>query len=469
MNPQPNFRQQSDREDGDREIHIDAEAPIGLPGEVAPEIALAEGEGEGRDEKKPDVSRGLGGVLVNIRDAFGRKKTTRPEGHDVVDFDASESAGQSGVGARLEEREGNEAQAEAEGKASPKKKTEPRVLLGGLAAVAVVAATAGVALWPSTATRPPVSEQGMAGQQTLLAPAASLASLPKPEITSAPERPSKKFGDPLQEIMALKPQDAPLAAKDAAPTPVEEKRVRLDDGAQKPASAQAVAEKANAESPAALLDGAPGEPAGKAAVKPIVEAALQQGVAEAGVVARGQVAPVKEPALSQQEGLEAMRSQTALLERVTQLAALVAHLNLQINRLESVQTKLSTGTEEHFADLQRRMALAEASVQLDGAARAQDARHVQSLAVANPAEAKTPPARIVLKTGSPPVPAESVDDKRPYRVQAASPSLAMLGTGGNERPLEVTPGAIVPGWGRVSKIEQRGQAWVVVTAGGVIQ
>jgi hypothetical protein len=45
----------------------------------------------------------------------------------------------------------------------------------------------------------------------------------------------------------------------------------------------------------------------------------------------------------------------------------------------------------------------------------------------------------------------------------------MLGTGGNEPPLEVTPGATVPGWGRVSKIEQRGQTWVVVTAGGVIQ
>jgi hypothetical protein len=307
--------------------------------------------------------------------------------------------------------------------------------------------------------------------------------VPKPEIASAPERPSKKIGDPLQEILALKPQDARPAAKDGAAKLVEEKTVeektpRLDDRAHKPVSAQAVAEKANAESRVAPRDGALDEPADTAAAKPIVEAARPRSVAEAGVVngkrdgqvdlASSQVSPVKEPASSQQEGLEAVRSQTALLERVTQLAALVAHLNLQINRLESAQTKLSTGTEEHFADLLRRMALAEANVQLDAAAKAQDARHFQSLAAANSAEAKTP-ARIVFKTGTAAVPAESLDDKRPYRVQAASPSLAMLGTGGNERPLEVTPGAIVPGWGRVSKIEQRGQAWVVVTAGGVIQ
>ena len=75
----------------------------------------------------------------------------------------------------------------------------------------------------------------------------------------------------------------------------------------------------------------------------------------------------------------------------------------------------------------------------------------------------------MIKTG--PAATESVSSgERPaYRIQAASPSLAMLGTGDNAPPLEVAPGKTIPGWGRVSKIEQCGQSWVVVTDQGVIQ
>jgi hypothetical protein len=476
MNVHRNVRRRLDREDGDHGIPVDGDAPFGLPGESAPEITLA--EDEGREEKKRGAADVFEGVLANFRGALARRKTSKSEGQvagvDGQDEESPKAVDHGAVEGPSEE-EGSDGAIESEGdaKAGGKRKIDQRVLLGGIAAGAVAVVMAGVALWPSSPKRPVVAEQGMAAQP-LLAPAASLASVPKPEISPAPELPSKS-GDPLKEILALGQRDDPSAAKGAGPKPAEDKAARVDDGVQKGASAPTVAEKPNADPPVAARDVAPGDLPEKVAAKPIVEAPRPQSVAEAGMVnagdqvdaGRNQVPAVKEPSQSPQDRVEAMRTETALLERVTQLAALVAHLNDQVNRLQSAQAKLSSGTEERYADLQRRMALAESGKELDAAANAQDARHFQSLAVPNPPESRAP-ARVVMKTG-PAASVESLGEKRPYRVQAASPSLAMLGTGGNEPPLEVTPGATVPGWGRVSKIEQRGQTWVVVTAGGVIQ
>ena len=72
---------------------------------------------------------------------------------------------------------------------------------------------------PSKAPKHVVTEPGMLTQTPpLLAPAASLASVPKPEAFPAPEAPQKKgaIGDPLQEILALKPQEGPPPAEGAA-------------------------------------------------------------------------------------------------------------------------------------------------------------------------------------------------------------------------------------------------------------
>jgi hypothetical protein len=58
-----------------------------------------------------------------------------------------------------------------------------------------------------------------------------------------------------------------------------------------------------------------------------------------------------------------------------------------------------------------------------------------------------------------------------YRVQAASPGLAMLAEvteAGVERR-QVAVGDVVPGYGRILRIAQRGAAWVVVTDKGTIE
>ena len=116
------------------------------------------------------------------------------------------------------------------------------------------------------------------------------------------------------------------------------------------------------------------------------------------------------------------------------------------------------------------MALSESSRELKAAEKAQGSPHYEAEAAAKLDEERSSlTGRIVIKTGPSAAPSVSPGERPSYRIQAASPSLAMLGTGDNAPPLEVAPGTTIPGYGRVSKIEQRGQSWVVVTDQGVIQ
>jgi hypothetical protein len=72
---------------------------------------------------------------------------------------------------------------------------------------------------------------------------------------------------------------------------------------------------------------------------------------------------------------------------------------------------------------------------------------------------------------TPPVAAATTPHR--YHVQAASPGLAMLSdldvSGGEGRPLAVSPGDTVFGWGKVISIGQRGTTWIVKTDHGLIQ
>jgi hypothetical protein len=60
-----------------------------------------------------------------------------------------------------------------------------------------------------------------------------------------------------------------------------------------------------------------------------------------------------------------------------------------------------------------------------------------------------------------------------YRVQAASPGLALLAEvergGGEGAQMQVIVGDTIPEYGRVKSIAQKGTAWVVTTEHGQIQ
>jgi len=70
-------------------------------------------------------------------------------------------------------------------------------------------------------------------------------------------------------------------------------------------------------------------------------------------------------------------------------------------------------------------------------------------------------------------PASDKGPAKRYRVQAASPGLALLAEidrgGGDGAQLEVLVGDTIPGYGKITAIGQRGTAWVVTTEHGNIQ
>jgi len=84
--------------------------------------------------------------------------------------------------------------------------------------------------------------------------------------------------------------------------------------------------------------------------------------------------------------------------------------------------------------------------------------------------APAPTAPVVLTRAETALP---VGPARRYRVQAASPGLAMLAEidrgGGDGAQLQVTVGDSIPGYGKIKSIAQRGTSWVVTTANGAIQ
>ena len=84
------------------------------------------------------------------------------------------------------------------------------------------------------------------------------------------------------------------------------------------------------------------------------------------------------------------------------------------------------------------------------------------------------PATSAVQPGSQPAPASpAVAGARRYKVQAASPHLAMLSeldrSGGEGSQLQVGVGDTVPGYGKITAIQQRGSSWTVQTDRGAIQ
>ncbi len=163
--------------------------------------------------------------------------------------------------------------------------------------------------------------------------------------------------------------------------------------------------------------------------------------------------------------LESEKAETHSLEKITELGALVTRLTGQVKDLQDKVQTLSTGSEEKFADLTRRVALGEAN------------RAVASAENAGSAGSGSPPQEKGSAGGSEAqdrtrTKVAAADVKRNYRIQAASPGLAMLTAvdgSPDDRPIEVAIGTELPGYGKVLSIEQHGEAWVVKADRGSIE
>ncbi len=160
-----------------------------------------------------------------------------------------------------------------------------------------------------------------------------------------------------------------------------------------------------------------------------------------------------------------------VLSVVTELGALVRDMRNENTQLRTQVATLSDTVATKTMDFEQRLGLAEAR---GSVAAAMGAGKPQAAAQGGiiPAVVTVSGARSTRETGVSSV-AAPTRSARDYRVQAASPGLAVLadaGAGpGQAAGLQVSVGDDVPGVGRITSIGQRGSTWVVQTDHGAIQ
>ncbi len=167
----------------------------------------------------------------------------------------------------------------------------------------------------------------------------------------------------------------------------------------------------------------------------------------------------------------ASEDQVKVLELVTQMATIVRDLKSQNAALRQDFAKTAADDKARLADFERRIDLAEARNAVAAAA-AGDAPAPASAPVA-PLKRAGAAIPITLTRVDAAIPAVGPADAKRYRVQAASPGLALLTEvergGGDGAQIQVTVGDKIPGWGVVKSIAQKGTGWVVSTEHGVIE
>jgi hypothetical protein len=384
----------------------------------------------------------------------------------------------------------------------PRSWNRRHMLLAGAAVIALGAAGIGFCMWPGTPVATAPQQAGAAGVGPMpLAPSATLARVPttpaEPSTRQkyAPQRQDQQ----LQQLLALRGGDAASAAsapdregpsgRDQPPSGY----VASEPGANRESSsaaplAVAAASPAAMGMPASARESSP-PPAATPTVIPDPAAGLSPAPPKPPAPPRADMPadPVKTASLLQ-PGPMTTADQVQVLEVVTQMAAMVRDL-----RAEQVQQRTDFAKAEgdmaaRLTDFERRLALAEAGRAMAvareaGAPPAAPATLAATVAATAPASPASSPGQNAAGAGStPPVqvtpaaaaaPAADKGAAKRYRVQAASPGLALLAEidrgGGDGAQIQILVGDTIPGYGKVAAIGQRGTAWVVTTEHGDIQ
>lgn len=177
--------------------------------------------------------------------------------------------------------------------------------------------------------------------------------------------------------------------------------------------------------------------------------------------------------------------QVEVLNLVTELGVLLRNQRTENAQLRADVQQMRERLDTQLGEYDRRLALAEARGAISAA--------MGAGAPPAPTPAPAVPVTLTVTTSAPlaatatargqhgtaPVPgmavaaATSLDAPRRYRVQAASPGLAMLAevdrTGDAGNLLQVSIGDDVPGYGKVKSIAQQGAAWVLTAERGTIR
>ena len=166
------------------------------------------------------------------------------------------------------------------------------------------------------------------------------------------------------------------------------------------------------------------------------------------------------------------KQQVDMVGLVRELGAQLKESRLTVSQMQATVADLKEQLETRMTEFDGRLGLAEAGTVLAQSAKAALAQPIKTAAAvpARPSVASRQSAPAAQ--AAPPVSPASRSVKD-FRVQGASPSLAVLNilvAGPGEAPvLYVALGDQVPGIGRIKSIYQRGTTWVVQTDAGLIQ
>lgn len=162
---------------------------------------------------------------------------------------------------------------------------------------------------------------------------------------------------------------------------------------------------------------------------------------------------------------------------VRELGAQLKDTRLTVAQLSETVADLKQQLEARTTEFDSRLTLSEAGTVLAESAKAGGATHPLSTAQSGAPYRAVPAPRPVAPPASSTVPApahpSSTRTVKDFRIQGASPGLAVLNVltpaAGEAPVLYLALGDQVPGLGRIKTISQRGTSWVVQTDGGLIQ
>jgi len=162
---------------------------------------------------------------------------------------------------------------------------------------------------------------------------------------------------------------------------------------------------------------------------------------------------------------------------VRELGAQLKDTRLTVAQLSATVADLKQQLEARTTEFDSRLTLSEAGTVLAESARAGGAAHplstAQPVVLSRALPTPRPVAGSAPSPAAPPPPAGGARTVKDFRIQGASPGLAVLNVlspaGGEAAVLYLALGDQVPGLGRIKAISQRGTSWVVQTDGGLIQ
>jgi hypothetical protein len=164
---------------------------------------------------------------------------------------------------------------------------------------------------------------------------------------------------------------------------------------------------------------------------------------------------------------------------VRELGAQLKDTRLTVAQLSETVADLKQQLEARTTEFDSRLTLSEAGTVLAESAKAGGATHPLSTAQSGAPSRAVPATHLAAASvpspalAPPPAHAASIRTVKDFRIQGASPGLAVLNVlapaAGEASVLYLSLGDQVPGLGRIKTISQRGTSWVVLTDGGLIQ